>query len=144
MSDRLFRILENEISKVNSHLPQKVIPLHLLLKMDHPQILTRDGEKTTLDNKEIESIAELFRESELKRISLPIYITRRRDMGKGTFAIGGSIHNIYIVRGVLDDSLPSFNIWKLKDHPVSERIIYNYQLSKIRSKFPTTTVIAFA
>ena len=144
MSDRFARIMNHEISEVNKHLPVRTVNLEQALRMDRPGFLSRSKEFVSLDRKELETIAEWFMEREWKEVELPIFLTRRRDLGPGAFYIGGSAANIYLIRKLLNPDIPSFYVWKLTQNIEKQRVIYRPEYALVRKKMTSITVPAFA
>ncbi len=144
MSDRLSKILNHEIANVNKHLPVRSIPLNMALKMDIPQVRLRNREFMSFDKKELEFIADFFTPNEQREVELPIFLTRRRDLGSGAFFIGGNPANVYVIQKILNPDLPRYMIWKLTAKIDTMRIIYRPQYQEIRKKLKTTTIPAFA
>jgi uncharacterized protein (UPF0216 family) len=139
MSDRLSRVLQSEIDKINIHLPKKVISLRQVQLLSTPGVYLRDGEFTPFDEDELAKIQKLIPEQYWGHVLLPIIITRRRDLGDAVFTVGGSDANLYIVKQTYTE-LPSYDVWRVSVD--KENILYKYNLRAIRKEFNTTTVIA--
>lgn len=144
MSDRLSKILNHEISEVNKHLPVRTVNLQTALKMDRPGFLNRSKEFVSLDKKELEEISQWFTPSEWNEVELPIFLTRRRDLGAGAFYIGGGVANIYLVRRIIEGNLPSYHIWKLTQNTEKLRVIHRPEYALVRKKLKSLTIPAFA
>ncbi|RMG33010.1 MAG: DUF61 family protein [Methanobacteriota archaeon] len=144
MSDRLSKILNHEISEVNKHLPVRTVTLQQALRMDRPGFLSRSREFVSLDKKELELISEWFSQREWGEVELPIFLTRRRDLGPGAFYIGGSVANIYLIRKLIDKDLPSYHVWKLTQKTEKLRVIYRPEYAIVRKHLKSLTVPAFA
>ncbi len=141
MSDRLSKAIQYEIDKINNHLPKKVISFRQVSTLSEPGVFTRDGHFNVFDDKELDRIRDIIPKQYEGNVILPIILTRRRDLGKGAYAVGGSKVNVYIIKQVLED-LPDYDIWRLDAG--NNHIIYKYNLRKIRKEFGSTTVVAFA
>ena len=141
MSDRLSKFLQHEIDTINVHLPKKVLSLKVIDKMEKPGVYLRDGTFNDIESKEIERIKNLVPDQFKGQVLLPIIITRRRDLGRGAYTVGGSDPNLYVILSLFDE-LPDYKRWKSKKR--ERYILYRYQLRKIRTEYPTSTVLAFA
>ncbi len=143
MTDKFTTFMNHEIAKVNLHLPTQLLNLALVEKMETPGYRTRKKDFVAFEKEELEFIKEHIPRSYYRRFELPIYLTRRRNLGGGIYVVGGSDVNLYIIKKILNPDLEPFDIWRLKKLEPSERYIYNYQLPAIRRKLRTTTVQAF-
>ncbi|MHA2170237.1 MAG: DUF61 family protein [Candidatus Kariarchaeaceae archaeon] len=139
MSDRLSRVLQSEIDKINLHLPKKVISLRQVQLLSTPGVYLRDGQFTPFDEDELKKIQKLIPEQYWGHVLLPIIITRRRDLGDDIFTVGGSDVNLYLVQQAYS-KLPIYDIWRVSEN--KENIVYKYNLRKIRKELNTTSVIA--
>jgi len=144
MADRFTTFMNHEISKVNLHLPTQLLNLALTEKMENPGYRTRTKQFVGFDKDELNFIKENIPSMYYRRFELPIYLTRRKNLGAGLYVIGGSEANLYIIQKIINPELEEFHLWRLKKHDGFERYIYNYQLPEIRRRLRTTTVLAFA
>jgi uncharacterized protein (UPF0216 family) len=144
VSDKFTIFMNHEISNLNTHLPIKTLNLEQILKLSEPGYYTRTKEFVTIDAEELEFIKKSLPVSVYKTVEMPIYLTRRRDMGSGTYVIGGPMANIYLIRKCLNDKIENFDSWRLNSQNHEDRFVYNYNMSTIRKKLPTTTIQAFA
>lgn len=141
MSDRISKFIQTEIDQINVHLPIKVMSLANLIKSEQYEVQSRDGSIIQFDQKEIEFIKQLIPKNYWNQVLLPIIITRRRDLGAGSFTVGGSDPNLYIILSLFE-KLPKYEIWKINKR--ESYVIYKPQLKKIRKELDTTTTIAFS
>lgn len=142
--DRFTSFMNREIANINKHLPVKVFNLEQVMKLKEPGYVNRSREFVEIDKNELEFIRDSLPVTYYRRMEIPIYLTRRRDLGQGLYVVGGSEANLYIIKKCLDESIERFDIWRLKPLKDEDRYIYNYQLATIRKKLPTTTIQAFA
>ncbi len=144
MSDRLSRILNHEISNVNNHLPKRPITLKSLLRLDNKALPTRTGDKYVFDDKEVSQIASMLDEEDFSEVELPIFLTRRRDLGTGAFYVGGSRGNVYLVQRILGNVTTKYSTWKLIADVEKLRLIYRPEYAIVRKMLKTCTVPAFS
>lgn len=141
MSDKFSKFIQHEIDSINLHLPRKVLSLSMLLRLKEPVMKTRDNNIIEFDKDELEFIKDKIPQSAWNQVQLPIIITRRRDKGKSAYSISGGDPNVYLILSLFDD-LGSYEYWRLNKR--EDYTIYKYQLRRIRKKFPTVSIIAFA
>ena len=145
MSNKFDSFINKEISTINLHLPAKIGNLAVLLKAEKKGFINRKKDFIEFDQREFQFIINNIPKEEHSRFELPIFLLRRRDLGKGVYVIGGNLINIYVIKKCLDNSLQSFFIWKLerKDEN-AQRILYSNEYAIIRRTFPTTSVTAIS
>ena len=126
-------VLNREIARVNLHLPAVRPTLHQLLKEDEPRVRLRDGTESYFKRSELEYIAGLLEEDEVKALRLPI-ILEISTVYRGYFRVRGRIEVKVIekVLGTYDE---------LEDK--TEGIYPRYLLPRVRKLLPTTTTYAF-
>ncbi len=140
--DKLSKILKHEILEINSHLPTKRVSLSAAFD-GKTEYIRRDNSKVSIDQKEIELLNSLCPPIKRKSVLLPIIIVRRRNLGAGAYVITGELVEQYLVLKVLgkiEDDWISFkdsNEGKLS-------ILYKPELTELRKKLPTSTVLGFS
>ncbi|MHA2407914.1 MAG: DUF61 family protein [Candidatus Ranarchaeia archaeon] len=136
----LVKHLENEIQKLNDHLPKVQVSLESLISNHPPKVETRDGIEWHFDQKELDQIAEKIPQDLWAEISIPIIFLRRTDMGAGAFTISGNKATQFLVAKLLGlTDLPPHAYRKLK----TPLILYRPQISQIRKILKTTSTISF-
>ncbi|CAB50514.1 DUF61 family protein [Pyrococcus abyssi] len=131
--ERVERIIEFEIARINSHLPRARKSLKDLLNMEEPMITLRDGSVHYFKRQELELLASLLDEEEIAMLRLPMVLeisTVERDK----IIIRGKVE-AKVIRKILgfEEAIIEEPILKLP----------RYYLPKIRRILPTTTVHAF-
>ncbi|MHA2059389.1 MAG: DUF61 family protein [Candidatus Ranarchaeia archaeon] len=136
----LVKHLENEIQKLNDHLPKTQVSLKALMGENPPRVVTRDGVDWYFDQKELDRIAGKFPQDLWGEIALPIILLRRTDMGAGAFTISGSKATQFLIASLLQlTDLPPPAYRRLK----TPLILYRPQISQIRKILKTTSTISY-
>ncbi|AFK22223.1 DUF61 family protein [Pyrococcus sp. ST04] len=131
--ERVERIIEFEIARINSHLPRSRKSLRELLSMDNPRIKLRDGSDHYFKKGELEYLRSLLDEEDTERLKLPI-VLEISTVDRGHFIVRGKVE-VKVIKRVLgfEEGYEEESILKLP----------RYYLSTVRRKLPTTTVHAF-
>jgi len=140
--DKLSKILKYEISAINSHLPTKRVSLSAAIDGKR-EYVRRDNSKVSIDQKEIELLNSLCPPSKRKSVLLPIIIVRRRNLGAGAYVITGELVAQYLVLkalGKIEDDWINF----MDSYKGKLSILYKPELSELRKKLPTCTVLGFS
>lgn len=140
--DKLSKILKHEILAINSHLPTKRISLSAAFD-GKTEYTTRDNSKVSIDQKEIEILNSLCPPSRRRSVLLPIIVIRRRNLGAGAYVITGELVAQYLVLKALNKIEDD---WKgFKDSNEGKlSILYKPELTELRKKLPTCTVLGFS
>ncbi|TMI59006.1 DUF61 family protein, partial [Candidatus Bathyarchaeota archaeon] len=89
-TDRIFdTILQEEVRRLNQHLPKQRRTLAELLKEETPQVSSIDGKSIVMRKEELEKLASIVSRDALEKIRLPIVLIRRSEMGRGAFTVLG-------------------------------------------------------
>ncbi|AEC51883.1 hypothetical protein PNA2_0967 [Pyrococcus sp. NA2] len=131
--ERIERIIEFEIARINSHLPRARKSLKELLEMREPKVTLRDGSEHYFRREELIFLSNLLESDELELLKLPIVLeisTIERDK----FVVRGRVE-VKVIKRVLG----------IEEGYIEESILKlpRYYLAKIRRMLPTTTVHAF-
>ncbi|BAA29432.1 DUF61 family protein [Pyrococcus horikoshii] len=131
--EKIEKIIEFEIARINSHLPRARRSLKELLEMKEAKVTLRDGSEHYFKREELKLLANLLDEDEISKLKLPIVIeisTLERDK----IMIRGRVE-VKVIKKVLglEEGYLEENVLKLP----------RYYLAEIRRKLPTTTVHAF-
>jgi len=132
--------LEREISRINNHMPRAKKTLSQMLQEPTPSFTTRDGQMSAVRREELDYLAKLVPSNYHDEIMLPFTILRRTSLGPGAHTIGGSKLEQFTVFRVLGTIDAPFREWQVTRLP---RFIYSPEVTILRRKLPTTTVIGF-
>ena len=126
-------VLNREIARVNLHLPSRRPTLERLLMEDEPRVRLRDGSESHFRRSELEYIAGLLEEDEIKILRLPI-ILEISTVHRGYFRVRGRVE----VK-VIEKVLGTYNELEEK----LEGLYPRYLIPRVRRVLPTTTTYAF-
>jgi len=140
--DSLFdSMLQNELRKLNTHLPKNRKTIRALLTETEPSTLTVGGDKAIMKKSEIEALNAELPDELLDRVKLPIVLLRRRELGPGAFTLLGDEHEEYAFSRVLGDNARTFTEFqKARDSPT---VFYKPQVSELTRRFHSLIVIGF-
>jgi len=139
-ADRAFKtLLKHEVERINEHLPKEYRTLSELLSMETPSVKARDGGEIIFDRGELEYVASLLPKELHSKLTLPIVLMRRIDLGPGVFSVSGGKVEAYVALRVLNEG----------GHVDYEKVetplyIYRPQVQMLRRRLRTLTVIGFA
>lgn len=133
--------IEREIVQLNEHMPRTKKTLVQLLREEAPTYMTRDGQSSAVRREELEYLADEIPSRLHGEIMVPFTIIRRTSMGRGAHTIGGSKLEQFTLLKILDKVTVSFEFWR--ETPIPE-IIYSPEVTILRRKLRTTTVLGFA
>jgi uncharacterized protein (UPF0216 family) len=138
--EKLFgTIIDQEIRKLNEHLPKTRKTLNILLKEENPSVETNDGRSIIMKKEEIEKLAKIVPSHLLDKIQLPIIIQRRFDLGKSIYTVMGNKLEEFTLKKALEIADHDFNEYE-KEDPFH---IFKPYLSELIRKFHTLIVIGF-
>ena len=72
--EKIEKIIEFEIARINSHLPRARRSLKELLEMKEAKVTLRDGSEHYFKREELKLLANLLDEDEISKLKLPIVI----------------------------------------------------------------------
>jgi uncharacterized protein (UPF0216 family) len=134
-------MLQNELRKVNTHLPKNRKTVRALLTEKEPSVLTVGGDKAIMKMSEIEALNAELPDELRDRVKLPIVMLRGRELGPGAFTLLGDEYEEYAFSKVLGNyagSLTEFQ--KARDSPT---VFYKPQVSELTRRFHSLIVIGF-
>jgi len=141
-TDRIFdTILQDEIRRLNQHLPKQRRTLAELLKEETAQVSSIDGKSIVMRKEELEKLASIVSKDALEKIRLPIVLIRRSEMGRGAFTVLGDRPEAYtVVR-----ALGSFNgdLEEYRRLPRPELVVYKPEVSQLTRKYHSLIVMGF-
>ncbi|MFX1563484.1 MAG: DUF61 family protein [Promethearchaeota archaeon] len=133
--------IEREIGQLNEHMPRTKKSLGQFLSEEDPIFMTRDGQPSAVRKEELEFLAGEIPSRLHRKIMIPFTIIRRTSMGRGAHTIGGSKLEQFTLLRILGKVTASFDVWR--ETPIPE-IIYSPEVTILRTKLRTTTVVGFA
>ena len=134
-------MVQNELRKLNTHLPKNRKTIRELLAEDQPTVSTVSGEKVTMKKAEIEALSAELPEALRGKVKLPIVLLRRRDLGAGAFTLLGDSYEEYALSRVLGDydgAEPDF-----RQARESAKVFYKPQVSELMRRFHSLIVVGF-
>jgi uncharacterized protein (UPF0216 family) len=134
-------VLQNELRKLNTHLPKNRKTIRELLAEDQPTVSTVSGEKVTMKKSEVEALSAELPEALRDKVKLPIVLLRRRDLGAGAFTLMGDSYEEYALSKVLGDSKGTLEDFKLSRD--SSTVFYKPQVSELMRRFHSLIVVGF-
>ena len=96
-------MLQNELRKLNTHLPKNRKTISELLAEDQPTVSTVGGEKVNMKKTEVEALSAKLPEVLRDKVRLPIVLLRRRDLGPGAFVLLGDEYEEFALSKVLGE-----------------------------------------
>jgi len=140
-SDRYwYTLLKEDIKRLNQHLPRSCKTLAELLNMEEPKVEAVDGSSIIMKEEELEDLSKIVPAKYHNRLSLPIVIVRRIELGRGTFAVlGGKIETFAVKRAL---KLTDLSFDQL-DQNTEFFYLYRPQVQELLRKFKSLIVIGF-
>ena len=140
--DSLFdAMLQNELRKLNTHLPKNRKTIRELLSEDPPTVSTVGGEKVTMKKSEVEALSAELPEALHDKVKLPIVLLRRRELGAGAFTLMGDSYEEYALSKVLGNYKGTLG--DFKGSRESSTIFYKPQVSELMRRFHSLIVVGF-
>jgi uncharacterized protein (UPF0216 family) len=133
-------MLKHEIDSANNHLPEKRIPLSILLSEESPGYQTRAGEFSGFHEEELGRIAEEVPSAFHSTIHLPFVLLRRMDFGPGIYSIAGSRNELFMIHRLLGYVVLEWD--EISDWKPIDRLVRPH-VQVLRRELPTTTCIGF-
>jgi len=134
-------MVQNELRKLNTHLPKNRKTIRELLAEDPPTVSSVGGEKVTMKKTEVETLSAELPEALRDKVRLPIVLLRRRELGAGAFTLLGDWYEEYALSKVLGDyngTLEDFE--RSRD---SSKVFYKPQVSELMRRFHSLIVVGF-
>ena len=134
-------MLQNELRKLNTHLPKNRKTARELLTEDDPTVSTVSGDRLALKKPELEALRAELPDELLDRLKLPIVVLRRRDLGAGAFTLLGDSYEEYALSKLLDEYNGTLSDF-IRTRP-SSVVFYKPQISELMRRFHSLVVIGF-
>jgi len=96
-------MLQNELRKLNTHLPKNRKTIRELLAEEQPSVSTVGGEKATMKKSEVEALSAGLPDALRDKVRLPLVLLRRRELGPGAFTLLGDPNEEYAVSNILGE-----------------------------------------
>ncbi len=147
MVDIMFKFLDkvvaNELAHLNDHVPTEVRPIENILKSKAFVFKLTDSSSYFISESEFYDFISNIPKKLYKYVTLPFIFTRRIDLGRGAYTVGGSKYNTLAVRIVLGD-FPEINADNFNDYLNDlGSILYTPHIQKFRKIYRSLSVIAF-
>ena len=134
-------MLQNELQKLNTHLPKNRKTIRELLAEDPPTVSTVRGEKLTMTKRELEALCAELPDGLQNKLKLPIVFLRRRELGTGAFTILGDSYEEYAMSKLLGEYKGTLADFQRSRE--SSTIFYKPQVSELMRRFHSLIVIGF-
>ena len=134
-------MLQNELRKLNTHLPKNRKTIGELLAEDQPTVSTVGGEKVNMKKTEVEALNSTLPDILRDKVRLPIVLLRRRDLGPGAFVLLGDEYEEFALSKMLgkyDGALTDF-----RRSRESATVFYKPQVSELMRRFHSLIVVGF-
>ena len=133
--------LQEELRKLNRHLPKNRKTVRELLREDSPEVSTVGGEIVRLRKSEVEAFSSSLSDNLLDKVKLPLVLLRRRDLGAGAFTVFGDVYEEYALAKLVNNFEGSFADFKESKDPVL--VFYKPQISELMRRFHSLITIGF-
>jgi uncharacterized protein (UPF0216 family) len=134
-------MLQNELRKLNTHLPKNRKTIRELLTENEPSVSTVGGEKAIMKRSEVEALRAELPDALRDRVRLPLVLLRRREFGPGAFTLLGDDYEEYALSKVLGEyngTLAEFQ--RSRESPT---VFYKPQVSELTRRFHSLIVVGF-
>ena len=134
-------MLQNELRKLNTHLPKNRKTIGELLAEEQPSVSTVGGEKANMKKSEVEALSAELPDALRDKVRLPIVLLRRRELGPGAFTLLGDDYEEFVLSKVLGEyngTLEDFQ--RSRD---SATVFYKPQVSELTRRFHSLVVVGF-
>lgn len=134
-------MLQNELRKLNTHLPKNRKTIRELLSENEPSVSTVGGEKAIMKRSEVETLSAELPDTLRDRVRLPLVLLRRRELGPGAFTLLGDDYEEYALSKILGEyqgTLAEFQ--RSRESPT---VFYKPQVSELTRRFHSLIVVGF-
>jgi len=134
-------MLQNELRKLNTHLPKNRKTIRELLTENEPSVSTVGGEKAIMKRSEVEALSAELPDALRDRVRLPLVLLRRTELGRGAFTLLGDDYEEYALSKVLGEyngTLAEFQ--RSRESPT---VFYKPQVSELTRRFHSLIVVGF-
>jgi uncharacterized protein (UPF0216 family) len=141
-SDGFFDVmLQNELRKLNTHLPKNRKTIRELLTENEPSVSTVGGEKAIMKRSEVEALSAELPDALRDRVRLPLVLLRRRELGPGAFTLLGDDYEEYALSKVLGEY--NGTLAEFQRSRQSPSVFYKPQVSELTRRFHSLIVVGF-
>jgi len=134
-------MLQNELRKLNTHLPKNRKTIRELLAEEQPSVSTVGGEKATMKKSEVEALSAVLPDSLRDKVRLPLVLLRRRELGPGAFTLLGDPNEEYAVSNILGEY--NGTLAEFQRSRQSPTVFYKPQVSELTRRFHSLVVVGF-
>ena len=134
-------MLQNELRKLNTHLPKNRKTIKELLAEEQPSVLTVGGEKATMKKSEVEALSAVLPDALRDKVRLPLVLLRRRELGPGAFTLLGDPNEEYAVSNILGEY--NGTLAEFQRSRQSPTVFYKPQVSELTRRFHSLVVVGF-
>jgi uncharacterized protein len=134
-------MLQNELRKLNTHLPKNRKTIRELLTENEPSVSTVGGEKAIMKRSEVEALSAELPDALRDRVRLPLVLLRRRELGPGAFTLLGDDYEEFALSKILGEykgTLAEFQ--RSRESPT---VFYKSQVSELTRRFHSLIVVGF-
>jgi len=134
-------MLQNELRKLNTHLPKNRKTIRELLAEEQPSVSTVGGEKANMKKSEVEALSAGLPDALRDKVRLPLVLLRRRELGPGAFTLLGDPNEEYAVSNVLGEY--NGTLAEFQRSRQSATVFYKPQVSELTRRFHSLVVVGF-
>lgn len=135
-------MLNNEIRKLNSHLPKKRKTLKELLNENRPSIMTIRGQESSIKKTELERLSRQVTVEEWEKVKLPFVLMRRLDLGPGAYELLGDPFEQYVLARLAGSLRGDFE--EFKRNLTGPFVFYRPQIIDLMKEIHSLIVLGFA
>jgi len=134
-------MLQNELRKLNTHLPKNRKTIRELLAEEQPSVSTVGGEKASMKKSEVEALSAGLPDELRDKVRLPLVLLRRRELGPGAFTLLGDPNEEYAVSNILGEY--NGTLAEFQRSRQSPTVFYKPQVSELTRRFHSLIVVGF-
>jgi len=134
-------MLQNELRKLNTHLPKNRKTIRELLAEEQPSVSTVGGEKANMKKSEVEALSAGLPDALRDEVRLPLVLLRRRELGPGAFTLLGDPNEEYAVSNILGEY--NGTLAEFQRSRQSPTVFYKPQVSELTRRFHSLIVVGF-
>ena len=134
-------MLQNELRKLNTHLPKNRKTIRELLAEEQPSVSTVGGEKANMKKSEVEALSAGLPDALRDKVRLPLVLLRRRELGPGAFTLLGDPYEEYALSKILGEF--SGTLAEFQESRQSPTVFYKPQVSELTRRFHSLIVVGF-
>jgi uncharacterized protein (UPF0216 family) len=135
-------MLNNEMKRLNAHLPKKRKTLKELLSEDRPSVSTIRGDDSSFKKNELEKLSHLAPGEDAERVTLPFVFMRRLDLGPGAYELLGDPFEQYVLAKLAGSSVERFD--DFKKSVAVPFVFYRPQIVDLMGQIHSLIVLGFA